>query len=173
MSNGYDVNDIAPPTGGDYWQPEVGDTIAGTITYVGSYQRQNNWGKTEDNLRIDLEQDDGETLIWTVVTNADVEGEGYAKRDAKAVAAAVRAAGQSKLEIGGRLGGQRLADVETKMGMGRDFVAQYRPPAATAPAPAPQAPAPAPAPAPAMAPTPAPAPAPAPAAEAGAVTGLI
>lgn len=132
MSNGFSVDEIAPPSG-DYWQPEVGDSVVGTITYLGEFTRENKWEKTERNLRIDLEQDDGSNIIVTVVTNADVKGDGYAKRDAKAVAAAVRKAGEKKLLVGGRLGIKRLPDVETKMGAGRDYGAEYKPPAPDTP----------------------------------------
>lgn len=173
---GVSVDQIAPPSGGDAWKPEIGDSLVGLITYVGtttlpSYDKK----KREGKLRLDIEQDGtGDTITIWATTNSDLDGDGWPRRDAKAISMAVRAAGASVIEVGGRLAIVRGPDESTEGGMAHTFSAQYVPPAASVPvaqvAPPPAA-APAPPaavaqPAPVAAPPAAAAPAPAPAAQA-------
>jgi len=125
------VDDIAAPSA-DAWKPEVGETLKGTVTFAGtttgpSYDQK----RTEEKLRIVVEGDDGEATIWAT-TNTDTDGGGYAKRDAKSIAAAVRASGAKSLEVGGTLAMKRVDDVPTDMGAAKAYVAEYQPPAAGA-----------------------------------------
>lgn len=130
MSTGIDVTDIAPPSG-DAWKPEVGDIAKGIIVYAGTSVRKSYDGsKDEESLRIDLEDDQGNTVTVYATTNTDVNGGGWAKRDAKAIAAAVRAAGQTRLEIGGTLAIKRIDDVNTDRGAAKAYQAEYQPPKA-------------------------------------------
>lgn len=135
--NGIDINDIAPPSG-NAWKPEVGATVKGTIVYAGETVRDSyDKSKRERSLRLDLATDDGDVTVY-VTTCTDValddngNPKGYAKRDAKAIAAAVRAAGCSRLELGGTLAMKRIDDVPTDMGPAKAFVAEYKAPEAKA-----------------------------------------
>lgn len=129
--SGIDVADIAPPSG-DAWKPDPGDVAKGVIVYAGTSVRKSYDGsKDEESLRIDLETDDGATVTVYATTNTDVNGGGWAKRDAKAIAAAVRAAGSTRLEVGGTLAIKRVDDVDTDRGAAKAFNAEYQPPAAT------------------------------------------
>lgn len=131
MNNGIDVTDIAPPSG-DAWKPEIGDLAKGVIIYAGTSVRKSYDGtKDEESLRVDLETDGGDTVTVWSTTNTDVEGGGWAKRDAKAIAAAVRAAGCTRLEIGGTLAIKRVDDAPTDRGAAKAYNAEYKPPAAT------------------------------------------
>lgn len=138
---GIDINDIAPPSG-NAWKPEVGDKVVGIITYAGEQIRDSyDKKRREKSLRIDLDVSGGtgdtEPVSVYVTTNTDVDGgNGYAKRDAKAIAAAVRAAGCKRLEIGATLAMKRVDDVPTDMGAAKAFVAEYKPPAVAPPEPA-------------------------------------
>lgn len=124
-----DVDDIAPPAG-NAWKPDIGDTAKGTITYAAKSVRDSFDGsKREESLRIDLVDDDGETVSIYCTTNTDVDGGGWAKRDAKAVSAAVRSAGAKTLELGGTLAMKRIDDAQTDRGAAKAFQAQYKPPA--------------------------------------------
>lgn len=150
---GYDIDNIAPPGSGNSWKPEVGDKLAGTITYIGDLTGPNyDQTATERKLRIDIAVDGDEENVWSIwpVIDTDINGDGYPKADAKAIAAAARAAGAKTLEVGGTLAIKRVEDEETKRGRAKRWVAEYRPPAAdaglleglagetsTAPAPAP------------------------------------
>ncbi len=129
------IDDIAPPSG-DAWSPEIGDAISGVITYAGTLERVSQFsGHTEKVLRIDLDDDENVTTIWATV-NTNINGDGWAKRDAKAIAAAVRAAGEKAVEVGGRLGIRRIADVATEKGPAKAFEAQYKAPVAKVDVPA-------------------------------------
>lgn len=128
---GYDVDKIAPPGSGTSWKPEVGDMLAGTITYVGDLTGDNfDRTATERKLRIDIAVDgdeDNMQSIWPVI-DSDIHGDGYPKADAKAIAAAVRAAGANAIEVGGTLAIKRIEDEETKRGMAKRWVAEYKAP---------------------------------------------
>jgi hypothetical protein len=129
---GFDVDTIASPNPGNAWSPNIGDTVKGVIVHASLQAPRDSFDKKklEQSLRIDLDGDDGTVTVYVVVNN-DVEGDGYAKRDARAVAAAVRAAGCQRLEIGGTLAVKRVEDAPTTYGSAaRDFVAEYKPPAA-------------------------------------------
>lgn len=130
----FNVDELAPPSGGNAWALDVGESVAGTVTYVGKMPARPSFDgkKREQSVRIDLDTGDGTTSVYVVI-NADLDGDGYAKRDARAVAAAVRAAGCTDLEVGGKLAIQRVEDVDTKMGRARDYSAVYKPPAAASP----------------------------------------
>lgn len=123
------IDDIAPPTSGNAWKPEIGDVARGEITYLAvqaprpSYDKK----KMEQELRIDLVEGEETVTVWATINN-DVEGDGYPKRDARAIAAAVRAAGAAELEVGGYLAIQRVEDVPTSFQPAKDYVAEYRPP---------------------------------------------
>ena len=133
INTGLDITDIAPPTG-DAWRPEVGDTVKGTIVYVGTSERVSQFsGKTERSLRIDLDTETGQSTVYATLST-DIDGGGYAKRDAKAIVAAVRAAGSTKIDVGGTLAIKRIADIPTDRGAAKAFQAQYKPPADTPPA---------------------------------------
>jgi hypothetical protein len=130
----FSVDEIAPPSGGNAWDLQVGEAVSGTVTYVGKMPPRPSYDgkKREQSVRIDLDTGDGTTSVFVVI-NADVDGVPYPKRDARAVAAAVRAAGCTDLEVGGRLAIQRVEDVDTKVGKARDYSAVYKPPAAASP----------------------------------------
>ncbi len=128
------VNDVAAPDGESFKFNEVGDTAKGVISHVEQIERTNSFNQlTEKVLVISMEDDAGDTLkIWPV-TNTNVNGDGYASRMARAVAAAVRAAGTDQLEIGGTLAVKYSESIPTDKGNpAKGFVAQYKPPAATA-----------------------------------------
>lgn len=173
------VDDIAPPSSGNTWKPEVGESIAGIITYADTFTGDDfDKKRRQRTLRLDIEDAAGDTWTIYAVTNADLDGDGYPKRDARAISDAVRAAGCATLEVGGRFGMRREADIPAdKPGLSptKTWSAQYQPPAAgvgadllggqpaapaqqaatpAAPTPAAEAP-------PAAVPAPAPAPAPA------------
>lgn len=133
----FNVNDLAPemPAGAPAWKATaVGDAVSGVVTYIGKLPPRPSYDgtKQEQSVRIDLDTADGEVSVYVVVNN-DVEGDGYPKRNARAVAAAVRAAGCTDLEVGGKLAIQRVEDVPTKAGKANDFAAVYKPPAALVP----------------------------------------
>lgn len=131
---GVSIKDIAAPSAGDSWNPQPGDTVAGDITLAKIMApRQNTFTKLmEQELRVDLLTDSGETVtVWAVV-NTDVDGDGYPSRLARTIASAVRTAGADDLEVGGRLGLGRVADVApTQAGRSpaKDYVGEYQPPA--------------------------------------------
>lgn len=114
-----DLKHIAAPSAHISWQPEVGDSIKGTITFAKLMGAKPNFDgdKLEQELRVDLVDDDGEQFtIWAVV-NTDVEGDGYPSRLARAIAAAVSADGADSLEEGGTLAVVRTEDIPaTKKG---------------------------------------------------------
>lgn len=129
-----DVNDIAPPSA-EAWKPDIGDTVKGVIVHIGETVRDNfeRTGK-EKSLRIVLEQDDGEPVSVYAVTDNDHPG-GNPKRDARAIAAAVRAAGETQLLEGGILAIKRIDDVPSEKGLSpaKAYAAEYKPPATTLP----------------------------------------
>lgn len=137
MSTGYDLDAYSAPATGDAWKPEIGDTIKGTVTYVGDMTKVSQFsGKEERTLRVDLSTDNGDRTIWaTLCTDIEIDPatdrpKGYPKRDARAIAAAVRAAGETAIKVGGTLAVKRIADVPTDRGPAKAFQAQYKPPAA-------------------------------------------
>lgn len=124
------VDQIASPTA-DAWKPEIGDTLKGIITYIGtqtgdSYDKK----RQEEKLKIVVDSAEGERAIWAT-TNTDIDDGGWAKRDAKALAAAVRAAGETQLLVGGTLAMKRVEDVQTERGAAKNWVAEYKPPVNT------------------------------------------
>lgn len=123
------IDEIAGPAGGNAWKPEVGDVARGEITYLAKQSPKLSFDKKkmEQSVRIDLTEGDATVNVY-IVTNTDIEGGGYPKRDARAVAAAVRAAGATELEVGGYLAIQRVDDVPTEFQPAREFVAEYRVP---------------------------------------------
>lgn len=130
MNSYINVDDIAAPQA-DAWKPAIGETVKGTITYVWAGERTSYDGsKTEKQLRIVLDTGDAEVTIYATM-NTNVNGDGYAKRDAKAIAAAVRASGASTLEVGGTLAVKRVDNVPTDKGEANVYVAEYQPPAAS------------------------------------------
>lgn len=121
---------IAPPPG-EPWKPEIGEKISGKILWSGTFAQENyNKDGNELRLRIDIETDSGDkvSIYTTMNTNADDPDSGWPKRDARAVAAAVRATGAITLEDGARLTMARLGDADTKKGRAKDFTAVYEPP---------------------------------------------
>lgn len=124
------IDDIAGPDGDSFKFTDLGDTAKGTILHAEQSRRESQFtGKTEEVLRISLEADDGSTLIIWPVTNTDVHGDGYATRMAKAIAAAVRAAGQRTLEIGGTLAVKYVKDQPSEKGNpAKIYAAEYKPP---------------------------------------------
>lgn len=123
------IDDIAPPTSGNAWKPNVGDIARGEITFLQVQAPRPSFDKKkmEQELRIDLADGDETITVWATINN-DVEGDGYPKRDARAIAAAVRAAGATELEVGGYLAIQRVEDVPTSFQPAKDYVAEYRAP---------------------------------------------
>lgn len=127
------IGDIAPPSG-DPWRPEIGDIAKGVITYAGTSERVSQFsGHTERTLRVDLDADGDNTTIYATV-DTNVNGDGYPKRDARAIADAVRAAGATHIEVGGTLAIKRVDDHPTEKGPAKAYQAQYKPPAVTVPA---------------------------------------
>ena len=132
----YDIGEIAPESG-TAWKPEVGDGIRGTIVWIGDSIRDN-FDKTaqERSLRIDLDTGTGTMSVYPVICNdiaidpATGKPKGYPNRLAKAVAAAVRAAGATQLAVGGTLAVKRVEDAPTKASPAKDFRAKYEPPVA-------------------------------------------
>ena len=130
-----DVDDIAPPSSTNIWKPEVGEAIAGIITYADTFNGTDFDGVVRQRtLRLDIEADDGESHTIYAVTNTDLDSDdGYPKRNARAISDAVRAAGVRTLEVGGRFGMRREADIPPKkagMSPSKAWSAQYQPPAA-------------------------------------------
>ena len=123
------VDEIAGPAGGNAWKPEVGDVAKGEITYLAKQAPKQSYDKKkmEQSVRIDLTEGD-ETVNVYITTNTDIDNGGYPKRDAQAVAAAVRAAGATELQVGGYLAIQRIDDVPTDFQPAKDYVAEYRAP---------------------------------------------
>jgi hypothetical protein len=125
------IDDIAPPSSGNAWKPEIGDIAKGEITYLAKQSPRPSYDKNKMEQEVRLDLIDSDTTITVYITiNNDVEGDGYPKRDARAVAAAVRAAGCTDLEMGGYLAIQRVEDVPTTFQPARDYVAEYRAPKA-------------------------------------------
>lgn len=90
------INDIAPPSGDSFKFEKLGDTVKGVLSYVPSApdHRVNKFnGKEEQVIRLVLTTDDGDKAIYPVVGSAM----------ARAIGDSVRAAGQSKLEVGATL----------------------------------------------------------------------
>lgn len=127
-----DIENIAPDSG-ESWKPEIGETVKGTVTHVSQSPSPSfDKSKTELTLRVDLDTLDGPVTIWATAST-DIDNGGYSKRDARAIAAAVREAGCTTIETGGTLGMRRTEDIPTDMGAARGFQAQYKPPAAPSP----------------------------------------
>ncbi len=136
----FDISGFAPRTD-QWWKPQVGDVIVGTVEYVGQRIKDDFDGKggKELEIRIDLRQDDGEIVSVGVCARSSVDPitgdplpDSYTKRNAAAVFDAVRRAGRTTIEPGSRLAIQRLADVPNKKGSGnpaQEFIADYAPPA--------------------------------------------
>ena len=124
------VNDIAPPTA-DAWKPAVGDTVKGVITHISEFVKDNfeRTGK-EKSMRVVLEQDDGEPIAVYAVLDNDYPS-GGPKKDARAIAAAVRAAGETELLEGGILAIKRIDDVPSVtpgMSPAKAYAAEYKAP---------------------------------------------
>lgn len=135
------IDDIASPSG-NAWKPEVGDLVKGTILYVGTSIRESRFtGLDEESIRIDLDTGNGEiTSVWAVkctdvALDANGQRKGYPSRLARAIVAAVRAAGGTSIEHGATLAVKRVADVATDKGNpAKAYVAEYKPaPAPTVP----------------------------------------
>jgi hypothetical protein len=128
------IDDIAGPDGDSFKFESAGDTAKGVILHAEQTRRESQFtGKTEEVLRISLETGGGDTVIIWPVTNTDVNGDGYATRMAKAVAAAVRASGQRTLEVGGTLAVQYVRDQPSEKGNpAKIYAAEYQPPTLTA-----------------------------------------
>jgi len=125
------IDTIAGPDGDSFKFDAIGDTVKGRILHLEELERENRFnGKTEKVLRISLELDDGETAIIWPVTSTDVNGNGYASRMAKAIAAAIRAAGETDLATGGILAVKFSGEQPTDKGNpAKLFQAQYKAPA--------------------------------------------
>ena len=110
---GIPLDKIAPPSSHNAWNPEVGDSISGEITFMKIMPPKDNFDgdKREQELRLDLVTEDGEQVtVWAVV-NTDVDGDGYPSRLARAISDAVRDADATELELGGKLALARIEDV--------------------------------------------------------------
>jgi hypothetical protein len=129
------VDTIAGPDGDSFKFGSIGDIAKGIIIHAEQMRRESQFsGNVEEVLRISLETDTGDTLIIWPVTNTNFNGDGYATRMAKAIAAAVRAAGQRTLEIGGTLAVQYSRDIPTDRGNpAKGYVAEYKPPVVAPP----------------------------------------
>lgn len=129
-----DIDTIAGPDGDSFKFENVGDIAKGVIAHVDTSERENRFnGNMELVLRVALEQDDGETIIIWPVLNTNVDGDGYASRMAKAIAAAARAAGATKIEAGGTLAVKFDREQATEKGNpAKVYVAEYHPPATPA-----------------------------------------
>jgi hypothetical protein len=130
---GVSIKDIAAPSSGDSWDPQVGDTVVGDITFVKMMAPKLNFNKDklEQEIRIDLLEDNGHTTTIWAVTNTDTEGDGYPSRLARAIATGVRNGGADELEVGGRLAVGRIQDVPPSQPgrhPAKEYVAEYRPP---------------------------------------------
>lgn len=131
----FSIDDIAG-NAGTAWKPEVGDMVKGTVLYVSSQVRTSNFsGLDEESMRVDLDTGNGEvvSVYATKCTDTSIDPatgkpRGYAKKDARAIAAAVRAAGSTAIENGATLAIKRVADVPSKLGAAKAYVAEYKPP---------------------------------------------
>lgn len=125
-----DVNTIGSPSADAFRFNTIGDTVTGTIVYAGTRQRENRFNGNDENiLHIVLATDDGDRSIYPVI-DTNVGGDGYPSRMARAIADAVRAAGETRLAEGGRLVVRYNEDIPTDKGNpAKGFVAQYKPPA--------------------------------------------
>jgi hypothetical protein len=137
----YDISGFAPRSDA-WWNPKVGDIVAGEIIFVDTAIRDDfdKKGGKELQMRIDLAQDNGQSITLYVTPRTAVHPESgepladnYTKRDAQAIFDAVRRVGKTSIETGARLAMQRLEDQLNRKGSGnpaRDFYADYQPPAA-------------------------------------------
>ena len=110
---GIPLDKIAAPSAHVAWDPDVGDTISGVITFAKIMTPKANFdgNALEQELRVDVVDEDGEQqTIWAVV-NTDIEGDGYPSRLARAISSAVADDGASELEEGGKLAGVRVEDI--------------------------------------------------------------
>lgn len=90
------ADELAAPSGTSFKFNEVGDTLEGTVVYVGDWQKQTNKfnQREEEVTRIGVDQGDGEaTYVWPRRGSAM----------AQALAEALREAGLSSLEEGQKL----------------------------------------------------------------------
>jgi hypothetical protein len=119
------------------WDPEVGERVAGVITYVVEQAPRPGYdqSKLEIEVRIDLVDSNGEPVTVWALKNNDVEGDGYPSRLFRAIYDALEEANcDMLLEEGGRLAIQRIEDIPpTQRGRkpAKAYSAAYRPPAAT------------------------------------------
>lgn len=129
------VDTIAGPDGASFKFETVGDTVKGIIVHAEEMVRENQFNRQDEKvIRISLEQDDGAIAIIWPVTDTNVETGGYASRMAKAIAAAVRSAGETRLENGGTLAVKFDREIPTDKGNpAKGFVAQYKAPAVPEP----------------------------------------
>lgn len=129
--SGVPVDEIGAPSAEAFKFTEIGDTCKGVVTYAGKMVRENSFnGLDEETLLITLLTSDGERAIYPV-TNTNVNGDGYASRMAKAIAAAIRKADSRTLEVGGTLAVKFSEEHPTTKGNpAKGFQAQYKPPAA-------------------------------------------
>lgn len=116
----------APP-----WNPEVGESISGTIVASEYVETVPPWDKaiTQLKLKVTVATDDGEWAIWTTQDSEIGNKDGKSKNDYVAIVDAMTAAGVEGIEEGGVLEMTRLEDIPTKRGHGaKAFTATYRPP---------------------------------------------
>lgn len=128
--SGIDIDEIAGPDGDSFSFDQIGDTVKGIIVHMDKRPRVNKFnGKSEEVLRISLEQADGEILVIWPVTNSDIEEGGYPSRMARAIVDAVRAKNEKQLLPGGTLAVKFSGTEPTDKGNpAKLYVAQYEPP---------------------------------------------
>lgn len=121
-----DVNDLAGPAGDSFKFETIGDTIKGTVAYIGG------WETKPSKFR----QGEFETAMRLVVDTVDGPKAIYPRKDsamARAIADAIRASGATRLEVGAKLAVKFDRTLDTGKGQpAKLFVAQYEAPAATA-----------------------------------------
>lgn len=118
------VDDLAPPTGDAAKFDKIGDTVTGILSYVGTWQtRQNKFtDKTEEVLRLVIDTADGPKALYPV----------KGKQLPRAIGDALRAAGATALEVGGKLAVRFSGTEDTGKGNPmKVFVAQYEAPKAS------------------------------------------
>jgi hypothetical protein len=79
-------NDLAGPTGDSFKFEQIGDTVEGTIVYVGApYERTNKFNNNlERVIRVGIDTGNGEcTYIWPVVGSPMAQAIAQAAREAK------------------------------------------------------------------------------------------
>ena len=135
------IDDIAAdttpgPEGTTFSFENVGDMVNGKVVHFDKFVSDNKYkkGQRDEVLAISLEQPDGSVYKIYPVTKTDIEGPGtpWADRKAKAIKAAILAAGETKLEEGATLAIKFNEEIPTDFGNpAKGYQAEYKAPVAS------------------------------------------